>query len=79
VCYPVPAYPGRWGITDEVMKGEVMPRIDEVAKQTDVKIIDLYTALSGKPEMFPDKVHPNAAGAKLMMEKIAATITAKPE
>ncbi|MBI1374531.1 MAG: sialate O-acetylesterase [Phycisphaera sp.] len=77
VCYPVPAYPGRWGITDKVMKEEVMPRIDEVAKQTDAPIIDLYKALSDKKELFPDTVHPNAEGAGIMMEKIAETITAK--
>ncbi len=74
VCYPVPAYPGRWGITDKVMKEEVMPLIDEVAKQAGVKIIDLYTALSDKKAMFPDSVHPNAAGAKLMVETIREAI-----
>jgi lysophospholipase L1-like esterase len=77
VCYPVPAYPGRWGITDKVMKEEVMPLIDDVAKQANVKIIDLYAALSDKKEMFPDTVHPNAAGAKVMAQTISAIITAK--
>lgn len=76
ICYPVPAYPGRWGITDKVMKEEVMPLIDEVAKKAKVKIIDLYAALSDKKELFPDAVHPNAAGATLMAKAIAATITA---
>ena len=37
-------------------------------------IIDLYTALSGKQELFPDKIHPNAAGAKLMAETIAKSV-----
>ena len=74
ICYPVPAYPGRWGITDKVMKEEVIPLIDEVAKQADVKIIDLYSALSDKKEMFPDTVHPNAAGAKVMAETIAEVL-----
>ncbi len=77
ICYPVPAFPGRWGITDKVMKEEVMPLIDEVAKKAGVKIIDLYSALSGKKEMFPDRVHPNAAGAQLMAKTIAAAITGK--
>jgi len=75
ICYPVPAYPGRWGITDKVMKEEVMPLIDEVAKKADVKIIDLYSALSDKKQMFPDTVHPNAAGAKLIAETISTVIT----
>ena len=75
ICYPVPAYPGRWGITDKVMKEEVMPLIDDVAKASKVDIIDLYKALSGKKELFPDSVHPNAAGAKIMAETILPIIT----
>jgi len=76
VCYPVPAYPGRWGITDKVMKEEVMPRVDEVAKKTGCKVIDLYSALSDKKEMFPDLVHPNAKGATLIAEAVSSAIKA---
>jgi acyl-CoA thioesterase-1 len=75
VCYPVPAYPGRWGITDKVMKEEVMPRVDEVAKKTGCKIIDLYAALSDKKEMFPDSVHPNAKGATLIAKAVSSVIS----
>ena len=74
VCYPVPAYPGRWGITDKVMKEEVMPLIDKVAKEAGVRIIDLYAALSNRKEMFPDRVHPNAAGAKVMVKTISEAL-----
>ncbi|MHC4201191.1 MAG: GDSL-type esterase/lipase family protein [Planctomycetota bacterium] len=79
LCYPVPAYPGRWGITDRVMKNEVIPLLDEVARRTGLPIIDLYAALSGKKHMFPDTVHPNAAGAKVMAETIHAVLTARGE
>jgi acyl-CoA thioesterase-1 len=74
VCYPVPAYPGRWGITDKVMKEEVMPLIDKVADQAEVRIIDLYAALSNRKDMFPDRVHPNAAGAKVMVKTISEAL-----
>lgn len=77
ICYPVPAYPGRWGITDKVMKEEVMPLIDEIAKQTKTPIIDLYTSLSNKKELFPDTVHPNAAGAGIMAKTICSALTGK--
>ena len=77
ICYPVPAYPGRWGITDKVMKEEVMPRLDEVAEKSGCKVIDLYSALSDKKEMFPDRVHPNADGATVIAKVIASTITGK--
>lgn len=76
ICYPVPVY-RRWGTLDNIIKEEILPLIDDVAKQTSVKVIDLYTALSNKKEMFPDTVHPNANGAKLMAETICAAITGK--
>jgi acyl-CoA thioesterase-1 len=78
VCYPVPAYPERWGISDKTIKTEVMPMVDAVSKMANVKIIDLYTALSEKSELFPDKIHPNAAGAKIIAETIHKTVSAQP-
>jgi len=77
ICYPVPAYPARWGISDKVITEEIMPRIDEIAGKTGVPIIDLHTALSDKPEMFPDLIHPNAEGAKLMAEAIYHSLTGR--
>jgi lysophospholipase L1-like esterase len=56
------------------MKNEQLPLLDEVAKAKNATIIDLYKALDGKKEMFPDKVHPNADGAKVMAETIAAAL-----
>ena len=77
ICYPVPAYPGRWGITDKVMKEEVMPRLDEVAKKSGCKLIDLYSALSDRKSMFPDRVHPNGKGATVIAEVVAAALSGK--
>ena len=79
ICYPVPAYPERWGISDKVITEEIMPLIDEIADKTDIPIIDLYSALSDKAEMFPDLIHPNAEGAKLMAEAICHALTGRKE
>lgn len=71
VCRPVPVPTNRWGITEEVVKGEVIPAINKAVKRTKgVKIIDLYKALAPHPELLPDGVHPNAEGAKLMAQTI---------
>jgi sialate O-acetylesterase len=35
-----------------------------------VELIDIYKVLAPHPEMFPDGVHPNAAGAKLMAAEV---------
>jgi lysophospholipase L1-like esterase len=70
VCTPPPAYPGQWGINDTTIREEIAPLVRKVAQDTGATVIDVYAALSGKPEMFPDTVHPNNAGARL----IAATV-----
>ena len=77
ICKPVPAFPGRWGITDKVISEEVIPITLQVAKDKNLLVIDLYKALTGKKEMFPDTVHPNAAGAGVMAAVICEAITGK--
>ncbi len=76
-CYPVPAYPGQWGISDKLIREEVIPLIDQAARETGVAILDLYTALNGRPEMFPDQVHPNVTGAGLIAKTICEVLTDK--
>jgi acyl-CoA thioesterase-1 len=77
LCHPVPAFPGNFGIRDEVIKDEVNPAVDQVAKETGAELIDLYTALKDHKDLFPDKVHPNADGARLMAEAIYKSLTGK--
>ena len=74
ICYPVPVYPESRVINAEIVKNEILPLIDQVAKKEDVKIIDLYTAMSNHRELFAEAVHPNAAGAKKIAETVAAAI-----
>lgn len=74
---PVPAFPGNFGITDEVIKGEVIPLERQAAKDTGATVVDLYEALSGKKELFPDKVHPNEQGAALMAATVYHALTGK--
>jgi lysophospholipase L1-like esterase len=76
VCYPVPAYNEAFGINDGRVK-ELKPKIDAVAKDLGLPVIDLYTALSEKKEMFPDGVHPNAAGATLIAETVHKALIEK--
>ncbi len=77
LCYPVPAYADKWGIFEKVIREEVKPMLDQVQAQTKCPIIDLYSALSDKADLFPDKIHPNAAGAALMVKEIHKAVTGK--
>lgn len=62
------------GIKGHILNGGVIPALMEVTTDNKVLIIDLNYALTGYPEMFPDKIHPNAAGATLMAQTIFRVI-----
>ena len=77
LCLPVPVYQTRWGINEKTVTGGLIPIIKKVAQDTKLTVIDLHMALSGKPEMFPDKIHPNAVGAKVMARTIFSVLKMK--
>ena len=68
VCFPVPVYETRWGIDDAIVKQEIIPAIKKVCREERVPTVDLYSALSNRPEYFPDKVHPNVFGAAMIAQ-----------
>ncbi len=77
VCTPLPAYPGRWGINDTTIREEVAPRVRQVAQGTGATVIDFYKAMSGKPELFLDTVHPDVAGARLVAAAVYRALAGK--
>ena len=77
ICYPTPDFPGRWGINDKTIRDEMIPLIHTVANETGASVIDLHSALAGKAELFPDTVHPNDQGSKLMAAEIFRALTGK--
>lgn len=68
---------GNFRITEENLQ-KLMPMMEAVAKELNVGIIDMYAALAEKPELIPDRVHPNAAGALEMAKAAHAVLTGKP-
>jgi acyl-CoA thioesterase I len=77
ICRPVPVIgDGAWGINEAAIQ-EQMPILDKLAKEMGVGIIDMYAALKDKPELIPDKVHPNAEGAAEMAKAAKAVLVGK--
>lgn len=74
ICHPAPVVGEQWGINDKTVREGVIPAVDKVAKETGATVIDLYTPLKDKPELLPDKVHPNAEGAKVIAQTIASVL-----
>ncbi len=77
VCRPVPV-PGKgnYGINEENIQKEI-PRVDALAKELGCSVIDMHAALVKTPEMLPDRVHPNTAGAGEMAKAAAKAIAGK--
>jgi lysophospholipase L1-like esterase len=74
IAYPVPVYPEGGTRMDKTIRTELIPLIDEVGRSMGIPVIDLYTPLSGRPELFPDRIHPNAEGARLIAEEVYSAI-----
>ena len=77
VSYPPPCFPGQWGIDDDTIHHEIIPMVQEVAQKSGATVIDMYNALSDKKALFPDTVHPNDEGAKLMAAVVYHDLTGK--
>ncbi len=70
ICKPVPAFYVNFGIRPEVIHDEILPLIEQIAREKNVPVIDLYAALQDHASLFPDGIHPNAEGAGLMAQAI---------
>jgi acyl-CoA thioesterase I len=77
VCCPPPCFPGRWGIDDKIIHHQIRPLVHKVGRQAHAKVIDLYKPFVGKGRLFPDTVHPNADGAKIMAAVVYHALTGR--
>ena len=58
----------------EYFRETVIPQIEQVANQTNLPIIDVYSALANYSEFFRDGVHPDEQGAILIANEIYKAI-----
>lgn len=77
VCRPCPVpEPGNFRITEKNVLLEI-PRIDALAAELKLGVIDMHAALKDKPELLPDRVHPNTEGAAEMAKAAFKALTGK--
>ncbi len=74
VATPPPIFNNTLGLSSANLVQGVIPRILQVAHQLSLPVIDVYSALSGHPECFPDGVHPNADGAQIIANSVYQSI-----
>jgi lysophospholipase L1-like esterase len=75
IVLPPPIYNDGTGLSTEFFKQNVIPKIQEAAKQTNLPTINVYATLSGHPDYFTDGVHPNIEGSKLIADEIYRALT----
>ena len=74
ICYPPPSYGDAYGITNERIIGVLIPMIIEVAELNNVDVIDIYSPLVNQEDLFPDTIHPNEEGARIIAETVYGSI-----
>jgi acyl-CoA thioesterase I len=71
ICTPAPAF----NDLDSVISGEVIPVLKRLSRENNLNIIDFHQALRGLSGLFPDEIHPNAAGARIMAQTVHGILT----
>ena len=71
---PVPVSKDNFGITASIMNNEQRLILLEVAHETNSELIDLYSPLMDRSDLFADGVHPNKEGLGIMAKTIARAI-----
>jgi lysophospholipase L1-like esterase len=71
---PPPIFSSWGGLSGEVLLKEIIPAIEQTARKASLPIIDIFSELSN-PIYFPDGVHPNEAGSKVIADVICQTLT----
>ena len=74
IVLPPPVFNNESGISPQYFALTVIPSIEQAAKQTNLPVINVYSALANYSDCFPDGVHPNSEGAKLIANEIYKAI-----
>jgi acyl-CoA thioesterase-1 len=74
-CLPPPAFAVQFSIRDSVIVNEVIPSIEQVIAQRQLKSVDFYMPFIGHNEYFPDAIHPNATGHNIMAKILYEALT----
>lgn len=61
-----PVFPPLPEIDLEALNGRVRPGVERVARRLGLRLVDFYSPLADRPELFPDRLHPDAAGAEVL-------------
>lgn len=71
LCTPAPVIlDGKWGITEDVVHGQIAPKVSALAQEEGLPLIDVHSALASHPECLVDHIHPDASGAAIIAKAV---------
>ncbi len=76
LCRPVPAFTEAFTIRNSVIVGEIIPIVDEIAIEKRLPVVDAYNQLLNLGANFPDGIHPDPGGCKVLAKAIAEVVKA---
>lgn len=68
IATPPMIYPNNFDIRNNIVEDEIIPLIEKVCKQKNIQIIPIHEHTKNMKEVFPDGVHPNNTGAKVIAD-----------
>jgi len=71
---PPPLFDNELDLKSENLLDEIIPRIEQIANEEGLPVIDVYSALENHPEYFWDGVHPSSDGAAVIANTVYAAI-----
>jgi acyl-CoA thioesterase-1 len=74
VSYPPPAFSGEYDIRDSVIFNGVLPAVDAILANNEAEFIDFYYPLQNSSDLFPDGIHPDEEGARIMAQMVVDKI-----
>ena len=75
LCTPIPAFKSSWDINENIIKNEIIPIEQEVAREYGLQVIDLHTLFADGEQMVqPDGIHPNEKGVQRIAEAVGEAI-----
>ena len=69
LCYPPPLFAIN-KTSDSLIRKEIIPIIDQLGTDYNLKVVDTYFLVKDYPANYPDSIHPDAQGATTLAEII---------
>ncbi|MCX8150456.1 MAG: GDSL-type esterase/lipase family protein [Candidatus Bathyarchaeota archaeon] len=76
IVKPPPIFDNTLGPVDTNLEQGVIPKIEQVANELSLPLIDVYSALVNSPEHFVDGVHPTSEGAEVIANEVSEALNA---